>query len=471
MSLFADRDVRFDVCVVGAGVSGLRSAMLLSRAGCTVCVLEARDRVGGRTLSHTYHGGGTFDLGGQWLGPKQTRMNALVAELGLMTVSQEWFVSMSIDKDNPIVRSGAETKVTELKSTEFENAIKSMEHIMENLTQPLPGGQDTDSVTVGEYVRDILHVDEKIQREVDLFVCNSLACTSNQVSLHTFLSFVRACGGFHEIGDGRKGAQNHTILGGAQSVSVYMAKQVAEMRGCEVRVASPVTRIIQKPGHVVVQVNGIEPIIARRVIVALAPTLWKHIDFSPELSSKKLSLSSNMRNGKVIKVVSVYRDIFWEVNRPQETVSGQQSRFDTYLEKGPVRNLFPTHIGSFPALVGLITAEQAEELRNASNDEIKNKVVEQYTHVFDSHDASKLLLDFYSIDWGQEQFSGGCFEALPVPGYGRSLFTDGPRSEGRLHFTCSEFGKEWPGYMEGAVSSAERVAEEVQHELGLLRLM
>lgn len=55
-----------DVVVVGAGVSGLTAARLLSRAGLRVVVLEARDRIGGRT--HTDRSGGwVTDMGASWI--------------------------------------------------------------------------------------------------------------------------------------------------------------------------------------------------------------------------------------------------------------------------------------------------------------------------------------------------------------------------------------------------------------------
>src|SRR5262245_22380863 len=71
-----------DVVVVGAGVAGLTAARRISAAGKSVVVLEARDRVGGRTLNDTV-AGVTVEIGGQWVGPGQDRVNALIDELGL----------------------------------------------------------------------------------------------------------------------------------------------------------------------------------------------------------------------------------------------------------------------------------------------------------------------------------------------------------------------------------------------------
>ena len=74
-----------DVVVVGAGLAGLAAARALSAAGGAPIVLEARDRVGGRTLTQTTPEGATLDLGAHWVGPTQRRMLALGEALGVAT--------------------------------------------------------------------------------------------------------------------------------------------------------------------------------------------------------------------------------------------------------------------------------------------------------------------------------------------------------------------------------------------------
>ena len=71
------------VVVVGGGVSGLHTALLLKQRGLSVAVLEARDRVGGRTWSEAMGPNQTIDVGGQWVGPPQKRVNTLLSRYGL----------------------------------------------------------------------------------------------------------------------------------------------------------------------------------------------------------------------------------------------------------------------------------------------------------------------------------------------------------------------------------------------------
>jgi hypothetical protein len=70
----------YDCVVIGAGLSGLIAARNLHRSGKSVLLIEARDRIGGRMHGRRLASGQWIDLGGQWVGPTQDRILALLDE-------------------------------------------------------------------------------------------------------------------------------------------------------------------------------------------------------------------------------------------------------------------------------------------------------------------------------------------------------------------------------------------------------
>src|SRR3954462_11598032 len=77
--------VEIDVAVVGAGLAGLSAARELVKRGHSVVVLEARDRVGGRTFNHKLADGQAVEAGGEFVGPTQTHVLALAKSVGIGT--------------------------------------------------------------------------------------------------------------------------------------------------------------------------------------------------------------------------------------------------------------------------------------------------------------------------------------------------------------------------------------------------
>jgi monoamine oxidase len=76
----------FDTVVAGAGFAGLRAARDLADAGRSVLVLEARDRLGGRTWTRPFAGTGPpVEIGGSWFAPEHTEVQSELARYGLTT--------------------------------------------------------------------------------------------------------------------------------------------------------------------------------------------------------------------------------------------------------------------------------------------------------------------------------------------------------------------------------------------------
>jgi len=99
-------DIQFDSVVIGAGLSGLAVARNLLAKGETVALLEARDRVGGRILSRSANLAAApgYDLGPAWIWPHNSRMLALVSELGLPLMRQHSAGKLVFQDQNGSVR-------------------------------------------------------------------------------------------------------------------------------------------------------------------------------------------------------------------------------------------------------------------------------------------------------------------------------------------------------------------------------
>src|SRR3954452_23746262 len=82
---FGAARAKVDVAIVGGGLAGLTAARGLVKKGHSVIVLEARDRVGGRTLNHALGDGQVIEAGGEFVGPTQDRVLALAKSVGVGT--------------------------------------------------------------------------------------------------------------------------------------------------------------------------------------------------------------------------------------------------------------------------------------------------------------------------------------------------------------------------------------------------
>jgi len=82
------KESNVDLLIIGGGLTGLTLAYLLKEEGLSVRIFEASDRWGGRILTKRHVSGPPKEMGATWLGKKHTRLNALLAALGLEIFEQ-----------------------------------------------------------------------------------------------------------------------------------------------------------------------------------------------------------------------------------------------------------------------------------------------------------------------------------------------------------------------------------------------
>ncbi|MCO4772920.1 MAG: FAD-dependent oxidoreductase, partial [Deltaproteobacteria bacterium] len=302
-----------DAIVVGAGLAGLRAAERLVAGGATVQVLEARDRVGGRTVSGTI-GGVRYDLGAQWTGPGQERVGRLVQRLGLRTHPQHIAGRKVLEVQGRVsTYKRAIPSLSPVHLLELERTIRRVDRLTAQIDPdaPLasPKAAEWDAQTVETYKHTILST--KVRGLVDAMVRVVFGSEPAELSLLYFLYYLRLGGGLMRLVESDGGAQQDLLIGGMPQLCEGMAADLGDV----VSLKTPVTGIKQDGDGVEVQSlgprGGTRRHRAKRVIVALPPALGATLRYDPLLPAARDQLTSRMPMGATMKCIAVYERPFW----------------------------------------------------------------------------------------------------------------------------------------------------------------
>jgi len=443
--------VDVDVLVVGAGIAGLIAARELVAAGRTVVVLEARDRVGGRTWSRRLDDATVVDVGGQWIGPQQLRMAKLVAELGLETFP-------TYNEGDNILRFGetqGRYRGTIPRINPFVLADMGQAQLrFDRLARRVPLGapwsaaraDDWDSQTFETWIRRNCAT-PKARSLMRLYSAAVFAAEPADFSLLHALFYTHSGSGVDVLAGTANGAQQDRFVEGAQSVSARLTGVLGDV----VHLSTPVRSITQDERGVTVTADGLR-VTCRRVIVAIPPTLAGRIAYEPALPAARDQLMQRTPAGSVIKGNVIYDTPFWR----EDGLTGQATG-----DRGPVKITFDNSppSGSPGVLLAFLEGANARRLSAVSMTERRDAVVESLVSFFGSRAARPV--EYVEVDWSAEQWTRGCYGAH----FPTSVWTQyGPalrKPVGRLHWAGTETATVWNGYMDGAVQSGERAAAEV----------
>jgi monoamine oxidase len=437
-----------DVVIVGAGLAGLSAARTLRAAGREVVVLEARDRVGGRTLNHEIAPGKVVEVGGQWVGPTQTRLLELARELGVGTYpTHAQGEHLIVAGDRRVRYTGLIPRLSPHVLADYGQAQLRLDAMARRVPVAAPWrarrAAQWDGMNFWSWIRRATHT--KLAGELFRLACEAVwACEPEDVSLLHVLFYIHSAGNFDTLIGTDGGAQQDRFAGGSQRLSLVMAEQLGEA----VRLGTPVRAIAQDEAGVTV--DGVR---ARAAIVAIPPALTARIAFDPPLPAPRDQLVQRMPQGTVVKCMAIYDEPFWRA----DGLSGQATS-----TRGPVKVMFDNtpQDGSPGVLLGFLEGAEARELGEWSPAARRNAVVESFTRMFGPRAAQPV--DYVERSWAHEEFSRGCYGCYMPPG---AWTAHGPALRapvGRIIWAGAETAAVWMGYMDGAVRSADRAAREAQ---------
>jgi len=439
------------VIVVGAGLAGLTAAREVAAAGHGVLVLEARDRVGGRVLNHGLAGGHVADVGGQFVGPAQRHILGLAAEVGVPTQPIYTGGRAVLELGGRRIGYRAVPRVSPVQLADAGRALFALDRMARRVPVQAPwqaaAAAAADSRTLADWSRR--NVRTRLGRfAIEAFSRGVLACEPGEVSLLHVLFYLRSAGGFRQLTETSGAAQQDRFAGGSQLIAIRMAGQL----GAEnVRLGAPVTRIGQRASRVTVQAGGLVAA-GRRAVIAVPPALAGRISYDPPLPGDRDQLTQAAPMGSVIKCLAVYDRAFWRDAgyNGQATSDGPGARvtFDT----GP-----PS--GAPGVLLGFVTAAEARRLARAGPVQRRAEVLASFGRYFGPRAAR--ADDYIEHDWTADPWTRGCYGAHFPPGTWTQFGPALRRPAGLLHWAGTETATAWSGYMDGAVQSGRRAAQEV----------
>jgi monoamine oxidase len=444
------------VIVVGAGLAGLSAARWLVAHGHEVTVVEARDRVGGRTEGLLLEDGTPLELGGQWLGEGHTRMYELVAELGLTTFrtwNDEGMLLLDLLGKRSRVKplKGAVPRMSPFALADLLQAMVRFGRLAArtDLERPwlTPGAAALDGQTWESWIRRNLRT--RAGRAYFHVACEAVwAANASDVSLLHALFYTHSNADLETLLAVDKGAQKDRVTGG----SVLVAEAMAAALGDRVVLGRPVRQVAQDAGGVRVTVRDGEQYRGDAVIVTLPPTLAGRLDYDPPLPSWRDQLTQRTPAGSVIKAYAIYPEPFWRA----DGLNGQAAS-----DTGPVKVTFDNSppSGTPGVLMGFLEGKDARVWARRTEAERREAVLGCFARYFGP--AARSPVRYVERDWMAEEFTRGCYGAHFTPGVWTSYGEAWREPVGRIHWAGAECSPQWNGYMEGAVRSGEAAAAAV----------
>lgn len=451
---------KVDVVIVGAGLAGLSAARTLIRKGHSVAVLEARGRVGGRTLNAQLGKGRVVEIGGQWIGPTQDRLNAVSKELGV-----KQFLTYQ-KGENLYYRDGVRARYTgtippaKTGLIDVANSLQKLNDMAATVPVTAPWkaarAAEWDSQTF-ETWKLANNTTAEGRDLLDLTIEAIWAAEPRDVSLLHVLFYIASARNAKTKPDLNRlinttgGAQERRFVGGSQKVSIELAKRL----GSRIHLNSPVRRIDQtKRGVTVVADSGTWH--AKRVIVTGPPALSAQIRYEPQLPVKRAQLTQRFPQGSAIKCIAVYPTPFWRKDGLTAMATSDVGPIKLTYDNSPPD-------GSIGVLLGFMEGTAARDFGSRSAAARRSAALKSFARYFGAQALKPK--QYFDQNWGAEEWTRGCYVGYTPPGVLLDYGTAIRAPVGRIHWAGAEYATLWNGYMDGAIRSGEDTATAVAKRL------
>ncbi|NMO02246.1 FAD-dependent oxidoreductase [Gordonia sp. TBRC 11910] len=435
----------YDTIVIGGGFAGVSAVRDLADQGYHVLLLEARNRLGGRTWSETKKVGdfeGVVEHGGQWIwSDRQINMVAEVARYGITVEHSpfpDYFPTLAHGEHNP-----GPLPVPLEEIYDFEKAYFRIMTDVHRITRGVPLDKQNLSdldIPWGEYL-DNLGVGPKTRAFFSFIGANNAARYPDETSALPLLAFVAGL--------------DHSLLRTWGVVDEYLKEgtgalvnAMADDSGADIRYETPVARVEQNDDGVTVTTRAGDSFTAKTAVIATPLVCWSDIVFSPVLSPVKTAMSAERHVSYPIK--------FWAqvkgAPKPVATIADADSSNGAFIA-------FTQHdLGDDGQVIVGFFIDHPD--RPSFGTDFAG--VEQFIQTL-YPGAELVAFDLHR--WVTDEWSGNGGYVAFQPGRISQTHSELGRPEGKLFFATSDIATSFNGWIEGAVDSGKKAAVDAARQM------
>lgn len=428
----------FDVIVVGAGAAGLAAAAHLTRHDKSVCILEARERIGGRIRTARPRGSILpLELGAEFIHGEST------------AVFEQLRLAGDVAVDAAQTRHRAPPSRGRLRQS--QELFDAMKQRIERLPMPRV------DLPLAEFLeKHRRRLSPTLRSFATMLVEGFDAADPAKASAIEIL----------KEWSGGSGANAPTFrpLRGYGALMDSLAGSLDPAKAC-VQLASVVQEVRWRSGQVTVsftrhgepcEVRASQAVITLPLsVMQLPPSAPGAVLFSPALPRKQWPLS-RLLMGPVVKLVLCFSKPFWE-----QIEDGEHRDVAFFHVRGAP---FPTFWTTLPVRTSILTAwsggPKAMQMAGRGTDEVLRMALASVGELFGKRrNYLKMLEGVYWHDWQSDPYSLGAYSYAGV-GCGAARRQLARPVEGTLFFAGEALDEEESSSVGGALNTGQRAAKE-----------
>ncbi|PYI16089.1 amine oxidase [Aspergillus violaceofuscus CBS 115571] len=446
---------RCDVIVIGAGYTGLTAVRDACLAGLKVLLIEARDRIGGRSWSSNI-GGYPFEMGGTWVHWGQSHVWREISRYQMRDELEPSFdFSHGVNQFQLRTNHGSKTVSHQEEDELLASALHKFVNVDGELGRKImpfphsafhvPAVRQYDQMSAQDRLTEIaasLTPDERAVVESFILLCS--CGTLETTSFFEFLHWWALCGYTYQ------GCLDYLISykfkRGQSSFAINFFKEAVSTGNLLYTFNSPVQSIEDQSGKVSVTTRDGRSYAAARLISTIPLNVLSTIAFSPPLGPQR---TAAINVGHVNQCVKVHAEVSSPEMRSWTGISYPFNKL-TYAIGDGITPAGNTHIVCFGGAANHI---QPEENLNKTKEAVQNMAP-------GNMDIKRLVFH----NWSKDEFAKGAWFFSPPKLLSQGL--DELRSRhGNVLFANSDWAVGWRSFIDGAIEEGTRAAKTVAEEL------